>query len=981
MHREKRPAPQPLIVFYNNVSETYSAACICVVQVRYSILAKPENDFYIINNMQQMTVWNAQPNAHETGNNDLFAALTDARFASFFARSPCPHIISKWHGHVPFAFWLMNALRPGIFVSVGTHDGVAYTAFCESARANLIKTKCFAANFPPTHDDAEFFCNDSSPYVTSYHAAHYTAFSQLLRLPADAPCRGFTDGSVDLLHISGSHSYHALRDIFETWKPKLSRQSVIVIDDVSSHADHSGSRRFWAELITEYPGFEFIHENGLGILAFGVALPMSVHSLCTTNDPAVIAMIRMRFAQAGDGCAAASERARLRMRADEDLAATQALELTNAKHETTRLLAVATAGETALHTRQTALNAAQRELASTQFALDNARTEVSAAQEALARMQADLDLQKQQDQQQIQDLRNAFDAITQSTIWRALAPARRLGQQLPAPLRRVIRRALKTVWLGQRPRPVQAAPPPALAQPDLPPPSPATNPEPPATDMTTGRFETDLIPPLTGNTQPRLMWYDPDRPDVSIIVVNWNRGAMTLLCLQHLWEATTGHRYEIIVVDNGSNAEELAWLRDEAPLVRIIALGANKFFGEANNIAVEAARGHYICLLNNDAFVTPGWLPPLVETLATNSKIGAVGPSFRYPDGSLQEAGVIIDPAGYVIQLGKGGDADDPLYNTSRTVDYISAACLLLRRSDYLRVLGFDRIWEPAYYEDTDLCLKLRLIGLATQYCPTSQVIHIENATISTQKTSFDLDTILATNRVKFVARWGRFLATMGAERPNLLLSEPVSVPRHAMIPDPRILIYTPDEITASAAAAYLMAIALAFKDRAEIVLAAPGPLSRLRFLTIGRDLGFDLQHVHLITPEQLSTQAPFHLAFVAGREIFPPVGRLAARNIFICQALTPLPSQDHAKRTRPFWNDFELVLTSTPSLKTEILAQMDARNLPARPINVEALPVTSTEQQVFEPKIRQIGFDLIALWEQDDIAGAPGMRAPAPAL
>jgi GT2 family glycosyltransferase len=964
--------------------------------------------------MQQMTVWNTQSNIHEDGNNDHFAALIDVRFAPFFARSPCEKIISNWHGHVPFAFWLMNALRPGIFVALGTHDGVAYTAFCEAVRANLIETKCFAISHQCAHESSEFFCQTSSQDVTFCHAAHYTAFSRLLRMSTDDSYRVFENGSIDLLHISGGHSYDSLQIIFETWKSKLSRRSVIVIDDISVHADHSGSWQFWTELVAEYPGFEFIHGNGLGILAFGVAVPMSVHSLCTTNDPATIAMIRMRFAQAGKSCTAESESARLRTLAEvnaeskqaaEQLAASwreecalQSRQLTNARHETKRLLAIATAGEAALRTRQTALNATQRDLECARSALDQAKNEIVAAHDQRERMQAsltNLELQGQQDLLHIQHLQNALDAITQSTIWRVLSPARRFGQQLPISWRRFIRRALQTARLGlrpwhwrQRPRPLHTAPPAAVDLPPLTPPSPATVSTQPANDIPVARFSTDLIPPLKGDTQARVMWYDPDRPEVSIIVVNWKRGAMTLLCLQHIWETTVGHSYEVIVVDNGSNPAEIAWLRDEAPLVRIIALGANKFFGEANNIAVEAARGQYICLLNNDAFVTSGWLSPLVETLAMNPKIGAVGPCFRYPDGSLQEAGAIVDPAGHVIQLGKGGDVRDPLYTTSRTVDYVSAACLLLRRGDYLRVLGFDRIWEPAYYEDTDLCLKLRLIGLTTQYCAASQVIHIENATISTQKTSLGLDAILEINRVKFIKRWGRYFETMGAERPTLLLPEPTAVPPHAMIPAPRILIYTPYDITASAANAYLMAIALAFKDRAEIALVAPGPLSRLRFLTLGRDLGFDLQHVSLMSPSDVAGQAPFHLAFVAGSDIFPRVGRLANRNIFICQALAPLPSDDLTKRIRPFWNDFDLVLTDTPSLKTEILAQIEARRLPFRPIEVAPLPVKPAEHaalafdtQIFEQEIRQMGFDLIASWDPDDLTGAPGQRLAAPAL
>ena len=101
------------------------------------------------------------------------------------------------------------------------------------------------------------------------------------------------------------------------------------------------------------------------------------------------------------------------------------------------------------------------------------------------------------------------------------------------------------------------------------------------------------------------------------------------------WGNTDEAKYEIVVVDNGSSQHDLDGLRHLGDGVRLITLGCNRFFGEANNIAAEAARGRYLCFLNNDAFVQPGWMRPLIDPLAADPAIGATGPlSFPRRKGS-----------------------------------------------------------------------------------------------------------------------------------------------------------------------------------------------------------------------------------------------------------------------------------------------------------------------------------------------------------
>jgi GT2 family glycosyltransferase len=92
--------------------------------------------------------------------------------------------------------------------------------------------------------------------------------------------------------------------------------------------------------------------------------------------------------------------------------------------------------------------------------------------------------------------------------------------------------------------------------------------------------------------------------------------------------------------------------------VRLLELGCNRYFGEANNIAAEAASGRYLCLIKNHAFVQPGWLGELIEPLVNDPAIGGAGPLFLFPDGTIQEAGAVINDGGYPVRFGRGNRLD-----------------------------------------------------------------------------------------------------------------------------------------------------------------------------------------------------------------------------------------------------------------------------------------------------------------------------------
>jgi O-antigen biosynthesis protein len=215
------------------------------------------------------------------------------------------------------------------------------------------------------------------------------------------------------------------------------------------------------------------------------------------------------------------------------------------------------------------------------------------------------------------------------------------------------------------------------------------------------------------------------RPDVTVVMLTFNRWDLTREALRLLAEVTEP-RYEVVIVDNASTdgtPEEL----EQVTGATILRNPSNLGFGPANNQGAALARGRHLLLLNSDAWVRPGWLEPLIEVVDGRG-VAAVAPKLLYPDGRLQEAGSILWRDGRVRQYGDGDLANRPEYNFRRTVDYASAACLLVRRSAFNAVGGFDPRFAPLYYEDVDLCLALAAGPGRVVYQPRSLVEHVRGA-------------------------------------------------------------------------------------------------------------------------------------------------------------------------------------------------------------------------------------------------------------
>jgi GT2 family glycosyltransferase len=330
---------------------------------------------------------------------------------------------------------------------------------------------------------------------------------------------------------------------------------------------------------------------------------------------------------------------------------------------------------------------------------------------------------------------------------------------------------------------------------------------------------------------------------ISVLIVNWNRAALTRMCLESLRQNTTGVSYEIIVVDNGSNVDQLEQVRDCCTQfeARLIELGHNVYFGEANNIAAEAARGEILLLLNNDVVVPAGYVEPLLNTLSQAYSAGAVGPKFVYPDGQLQEAGAYVRSDGWPIQHGKENPPVDLISsNGPHIVDYCSAACLMIRREVFLEAGGFDPMFDPAYFEDVDLMLRLRSTGLFTYLCTDVTVIHYENTTSREVWDQKRFEAVLGANHQRFTNRWGSYVSRRLFEEVEMPTFRDISwTPAPAAARSTAaVVIHGPGQVQHNQAWLYIIALAAKVSANHNVVLAPEVPCSRCRVLTLAREAG-----------------------------------------------------------------------------------------------------------------------------------------------
>ena len=238
------------------------------------------------------------------------------------------------------------------------------------------------------------------------------------------------------------------------------------------------------------------------------------------------------------------------------------------------------------------------------------------------------------------------------------------------------------------------------------------------------------------------------KPRVSAIIPTRDRADLLARCAEGLLHQTTYAPLDLTIVDNGSvepaTQALLEALRAD-PRVRILAAPGPFNFAALMNRAVAETTGEFILLLNNDiSVIEPAWLDELAAQ-AVRPNVGAVGAKLRYPDGTLQHAGVVLGVgaaesheriAGHLYAGARGGHAGYQGHlSLARNVSAVTAACLAMRRSIWDQVGGMDAENLAVAFNDVDLCLKIRAAGYDIVWTPFAELVHHESASRGSDQT------------------------------------------------------------------------------------------------------------------------------------------------------------------------------------------------------------------------------------------------------
>ncbi|MBQ7963452.1 MAG: glycosyltransferase family 2 protein [Alistipes sp.] len=222
----------------------------------------------------------------------------------------------------------------------------------------------------------------------------------------------------------------------------------------------------------------------------------------------------------------------------------------------------------------------------------------------------------------------------------------------------------------------------------------------------------------------------------AVVILNWN-GRQHLEQFLPSVVAHTPQQVRIIVANNGSTDDSVAFLEQHYPTIEIIRLERNYGFAEGYNRALEQVDAEFFILLNSDVEVTAGWVEPLVATLTNNRSVAAVAPKLRsYGNRDHFEyagaAGGYIDVLGYPFCRGRilsTLEQDKGQYDTAQEVFWASGAAFCCRADVFRMLGGFDADFF-AHMEEIDLCWRMQLQGYKIMVEPHSTVYHLGGGTM-----------------------------------------------------------------------------------------------------------------------------------------------------------------------------------------------------------------------------------------------------------
>jgi GT2 family glycosyltransferase len=226
---------------------------------------------------------------------------------------------------------------------------------------------------------------------------------------------------------------------------------------------------------------------------------------------------------------------------------------------------------------------------------------------------------------------------------------------------------------------------------------------------------------------------------ISIILVNYNGADVLIDCLNSLEKFIPQDNCEIIVVDNNSQDNSVDILNDKFPHIKLIKLPKNVGFGSGNNAGAKVAKGEFIFLLNTDTILESNILPHLIELMSENPDVGIIGPKLLFPDKSFQisfSPEISIKGEFTARKLHKNAENKNKLhiieedFQDIKEVDIVVGAAFFIRADLFNLLGGFDEKFFM-YFEESDLCQRVRNKGYKVLYTPHVSLIHIRGYSVN----------------------------------------------------------------------------------------------------------------------------------------------------------------------------------------------------------------------------------------------------------
>ncbi len=650
---------------------------------------------------------------------------------------------SAWHEHIPFAMFLVSILKPRVIVELGTQYGDSYCAFCQAVQELKLDCKCYAVDTWTGDPHAGFYGPEVLSDLRQHHDPLYGAFSFLIQSTFDEALEHFADGTIDLLHIDGYHTYESVKHDFESWRPKLSSRGVVLLHDTNVRRSDFGVWKFWDEIKTVYPHFEFLHGHGLGVLAIGPDCPEEL--MAVLNAPEEVALgIRNFFFTLGRQLSNSVmlQKWQIEKRSLEGRIKQLQLQIEREQAEKEAVFDERDRLEVQLAERKHYVSALEQNLMELSNCLATKEKEYVQARAYLEAQVAERDQTVVRLRRSIDELRRQLtekDAkllvITNSLGWRITQKYRGLMDRLfplqtgrrkyyeiaqrclkialtenPSTLIRMVGQSVvyrfgsaRRVWPKRVSRANEV--------------------------LSVGEVRDTL--PLQGYHEP-----------VDIVICIHNALDDVKRCLQSVVEHTS-EPYRLILVNDGSDATTSLFLEEfcRTTGATLVTNEVARGYTCAANQGLRQSTADYVILLNSDTVVTPEWLDRMIQCANSDVRIGIVGPLSNC--ASWQSVPKIEDSGDWAENpLSEGFSIDDvgrliAKYSARLypRVPLLNGFCLLLKRRVIEEVGYFDEIaFGEGYGEENDYCFRAQKAGFDLAVADDVFIYHAQSRSYSHEK-------------------------------------------------------------------------------------------------------------------------------------------------------------------------------------------------------------------------------------------------------